>query len=332
MAVIFDKKSGLNDDFWNEWATLIRANMNDADNEKNNDDALVKALYSTKKSKRFAEKTAGMSSFANFEYTGEGEAAPKDSMEEVNAKLIEHSPFMKEFVCTAEMKEDNQLDVMALGSKNYVRSYKRTRAAFASAALVAEGAAFTFGKKTDFDRTTGDGKGLFATDHPGMTGVATQSNVFTNAFGNDDAMLNRLSNLGFNFKNASGHAMGYQFDTIVVPGNCFRLITLAKKIVNSDQQVGSDFNDVNVNKGMWKLVVNHHWQVEEGEPFILMSSKARDELNGSLFYDRVPLTILQDVDVHTHNLISSGRCRFSAGFGDWRHVIMGGAAAGTTLT
>ena len=63
-----------------------------------------------------------------------------------------------------------------------------------------------------------------------------------------------------------------------------------------------------------------------------MSSKANQDLNGSLFYDRIPLTIKQDVDVHSHNLITSGRCRFSAGFGDWRHVIMGGATAGTTLT
>ena len=97
--------------------------------------------------------------------------------------------------------------------------------------------------------------------------------------------------------------------------------------------MGSDFNDVNINKGMWKLVVDHHWQVTGGaEPYIIMSSQARDDLNGSLFYDRVPLTIRQEVDVHSHNLVSSGRCRLSAGFGDWRHVLMGGASAGTTLT
>ena len=111
------------------------------------------------------------------------------------------------------------------------------------------------------------------------------------------------------------------------------MIRLAKKIINSDQQVGSGFNDVNVNKGIWKLVVNPHWiAAGETEPYIIMSSKASQDLNGSLFYDRIPLTIKQQEDVHNHNLISSGRCRFSAGFGDWRHVIMGGATAGTTLT
>lgn len=332
MAVVFSKGAGLADDFWNEWAQLVRANMTDSDNEQNNDDALVKALYSVKKSKKFGEKTAGLSTFGNFEYTAEGDAAPQDTLQEVDAVLVEHSPFMKEFICTAEMKEDNELDVMAQKAKAYVRAYKRSRAAFASAALTAEGTTFAYGSKTDFPRKVGDGLALFDTKHTGLTGVATQSNVFTNGFGDDDAMLNRLANIGMNFRNASGHVMGYTFDTLIVPGNCHRLITLARKIINSDQQVGSANNDVNINKGMWKLVVDHHWQVTEGEPFIIMSSKARDDMNGSVFYDRLPLTIHQDVDVHTHNLVSSGRCRFSAGFGNWRHVIMGGASAGTTLT
>ena len=307
-------------------------NMVDADNEKNNDDELVKAMFVVKKSKRFGEKTAGLSSFSSFAYTAEGSDAPDDNLEEVNTKLIEHSPFMKAFTCTAEMREDNIFDPVAQASKAYVRAYKRSRAEIASAALVTEGTQYTFGGKRDFDKTTGDGKGLFATDHPGITGVAAQSNVFTDAFGNDDAMLNRLANIGFNFMNASGQRMGYVFDTLIVPGNAYRLITLAKKIIDSDQQVNSDFNDVNVNKGMWKLVVDHHWQVTgTDEPYIIMSSQANKDLNGSLFYDRIPLTIKQDTAIKSHNLITSGRFRVGVGFGDWRHVIMGGAKAGTTL-
>ena len=307
-------------------------NMVDADNEKNNDDELVKALFNVKKSKKFGEKTAGLSSFASFKYTAEGSEAPDDNLNEVNAKLIEHSPYMKAFTCTAEMREDNMFDPMAQASKAYVRAYKRTRAEIASIALTSEGATYDYGGHTSFDRTTGDGKALFATDHSGISGVKAQSNVFTDAFGDDDAMLNRLANIGFNFMNASGNRMGYTFDTLIVPGNAYRLITLGKKIINSDQQVNSDFNDVNVNKGMWKLVVDHHWQVAEGyEPYIIMSSRANKDLNGSLFYDRIPLTMKQDVEVKTHNLVTSGRFRVGVGFGDWRHVIMGGAKAGTTL-
>lgn len=333
MAVIFSKSSGAANDYWNEWADMIQMKMKDTDNEKNNDDELVNALFNVKKSKRFGEKIAGLSTFGNFEAVDEGAEAPADTLKETEPKLITHSEFKKLFEVTKTMKEDLQFDIVATKAAAYVRAYKRSRAEFASAALTSAAKTFTYGSKTGLDSTTADGLALFDEAHTGLTGVATQSNVFTNAFGNDDAMLNRLANIGMNFKNATGHVMGYTFDTLIVPGNAYRLITLGKKIINSDQQVGSSFNDVNVNKGIWKLVVDHHWQVAEGsEPYIIMSSQANKDLMGSMFYDRTPLEIEQDVDVRTQNLISSGRGRFSAGFGDWRHIIMGGAAAGTELT
>ena len=333
MAVIFSKSSGAANDYWNEWADMIQMKMKDTDNEKNNDDELVNALFNVKKSKRFGEKIAGLSTFGNFEAVDEGAEAPADTLKETEPKLITHSEFKKLFEVTKTMKEDLQFDIVATKAAAYVRAYKRSRAEFASAALTSAAKTFTYGTKTGLDSTTADGLALFDKAHTGLTGVATQSNGFTNAFGNDDAMLNRLANIGMNFKNATGHVMGYTFDTLIVPGNAYRLITLGKKIINSDQQVGSSFNDVNVNKGIWKLVVDHHWQVADGtEPYIIMSSQANKDLMGSMFYDRTPLEIEQDVDVRTQNLISSGRGRFSAGFGDWRHIIMGGAAAGTELT
>lgn len=333
MAVIFSKSSGAANDYWNEWADMIQMKMKDTDNEKNNDDELVNALFNVKKSKRFGEKIAGLSTFGNFEAVDEGAEAPADTLKETEPKLITHSEFKKLFEVTKTMKEDLQFDIVATKAAAYVRAYKRSRAEFASAALTSAAKTFTYGTKTGLDSTTADGLALFDKAHTGLTDVATQSNVFTNAFGNDDAMLNRLANIGMNFKNATGHVMGYTFDTLIVPGNAYRLITLGKKIINSDQQVGSSFNDVNVNKGIWKLVVDHHWQVADGtEPYIIMSSQANKDLMGSMFYDRTPLEIEQDVDVRTQNLISSGRGRFSAGFGDWRHIIMGGAAAGTELT
>lgn len=333
MAVVFSKSSGAANDYWNEWADMIQMKMKDTDNEKNNDDELVNALFNVKKSKRFGEKIAGLSTFGNFEAVDEGAEAPADTLKETEPKLITHSEFKKLFEVTKTMKEDLQFDIVATKAAAYVRAYKRSRAELASAALTSAAKTFTYGSKTGLDSTTADGLALFDKAHTGLTGVATQSNVFTNAFGNDDAMLNRLANIGMNFKNATGHVMGYTFDTLIVPGNAYRLITLGKKIINSDQQVGSSFNDVNVNKGMWKLVVDHHWQCADGtEPYIIMSSQANKDLMGSMFYDRTPLEIEQDVDVRTQNLISSGRGRFSAGFGDWRHIIMGGAAAGTELT
>ena len=74
------------------------------------------------------------------------------------------------------------------------------------------------------------------------------------------------------------------------------------------------------------------WQVTSGAPYILMSSQANKELRGSMFHDRVPPDIANQVDIHTRNLEWNGYGRMSAGFNDWRHVILGGASAGTTLS
>lgn len=332
MAVVFSKSSGAADDYWNEWADMIQMKMKDTDNEKNNDDQLVSTLFNVKKSKRFGEKIAGLSTFSNFDLVDEGADSPTDTLLEVEPKLIVHSEFKKEFDVTRTMKEDLQTDIVGTKAAAFVRAYKRSRAAFANAALTSGAKTFSYGSKTGLDCAVADGLALFATAHTGNTGVATQSNVFTNAFGDDDEMLDRLANVGFNFMNASGNKMGYVFDTLIVPSNCYRLIRLGKKIINSDQQVGSDYNDANVNKGIWKLVVDHQWTAADGkEPYIIMSSQANKDLMGSMFYDRTALETFQDTDVHNHNLITSCRARFGVGFGDWRHVIMGGADTGTTL-
>ena len=333
MAIIVSKSSNLNDDLWNEWSDQLVAVLQDTDTEKNNADDFVNKVFNVKKSTKFGEKTTGLTEFADFDIVAEGGTAVLDDVQEGFAKLIEHKAFMKKFVLTAEMAEDSQIDLMKAKATNFVKSYKRSRAQYASNALTSQTNKFAFGSKSDLDRTTGDGKALFATDHPFKKGAGTQSNVFTNAFGSDTTILNRLANIGRNYKNSSGIAMGYTFDTIIIPSNVPALEDTIKKIIRTDLMVGSQLNDVNTQKGLWELVVDPFWQVAEGKaPYILMSSDANKEMLGNLFYDRIPLTMKDKVDIDTHNYEWSGRARFSAGFSNWSHVILGGADEGTTLS
>lgn len=332
MAIVVSKNSNLNDDLWNEWSDQLIAVMQDIDTEKNDADEFVNAVFNVKSSKKFGEKATAMTEFSDFEIVDEGAEAVQDDIQEGFSKLIEHKAFMKSFVLTAEMAEDSAVDMMKAKATNFVNSYKRSRAQYASNALTAQAATFTFGQKSGLDATTGDGKALFATDHPSKKGGLSQSNVFTNAFGETSEMLNRLSVIGRNFKNSSGIAMGYTFDTIIIPSNCYKLEDTIKKIIRSDLMVGSNYNDANTQKGLWKLIVDPFWQVPEGKnPYILMSSAANKEMLGNLFFDRIPLTMKDDVEIKTHNYIWSGRARFSAGFSNWAHVILGGADEGTTL-
>ena len=337
MALIFSKSSGVNDDLWNEWAGQLVAVMQDVDNEKNNYEETLHKIFNVKKSKKFGEKTTGMTEFSNFDIVAEGANGTQDELSETYAKLITHYQFLKTFVCTAEMAEDGQIDVMKTKAANFIRSYKRSKLEFATALLTgATAKTFSYGTKTGLDCTTGDGQPIFSTAHPCFKhkGEASynQSNVFTNPLGSDAKMLNRLANIGRNFKNDSDVVMGYNFDTIIIPGNCWELEETVKKIIGSTGEVGTNNNDINTQRGKWQLVVNPLWIAADGtNPYMIMSSEANKELLGNLFYERIGLTMKDDVDVNSHNLIWSGRTRFSAGAAGWRHIIMGGATVGTTL-
>lgn len=332
MAVVFSKNSGINDDLWKVNGQIIKSRIMDTDTEKNKDDDLVNALFNVKTSDSYAEKQGGVTEMGDFEIVNEGDAAVLDDVQAGYSKLIVHQQFMKMFVCTAEMNEDGDIDGMTLKAANMVRAYKRTRAQFASDALTTEGATFTKSGKS-IDKTTGDGLALFSTAHKGIGKyTTTQSNVFTNAFGTNTDILNKLANIGRNFKNDSGHVMGYTFDTIIIPSNVPALEEAVQSIISSELKVGTDYNDINTQKGKWKYVVDHRWEAASGTaPYILMSSEAQKEQNAGVFYDRIPLTVANWIDEPTQNLCWTGRGRFSAGFNTWHAFILGGATTGVSL-
>lgn len=338
MAVIFSKLCGKNEGFYKAVEGVLTSHIMDVDTGKTNDDAVLEAIFRVKKSKKFGERQGGMTEFGDFKEVEEGGVAPLDSVEEGFAKLIQHKAFSKSFVTTREMVDDSDIDEAKLAAANYVKAYKRSKLNFGTAFLTAEGSTFTYEGKS-YERTTGDGKSMFATDHLGkLSGVASQSNIFTNELWDYDSspnalMLNRLANIGRNIKNESGHIMGYTFDTVIIPGNCYLMEEGLNRIIGSAGVVGSANNDINTQKGKWTLIVNHRWEAAAGtSPYIIESSEANTALNALPFFNRVPLDIRNEVDLHTRNLVWNGWTRLSCGCFNWRPFIMGGASAGTTLT
>lgn len=209
MGIVFSECSGLNDDLWKVEGQIVKSFLQDTDTEKNKYDDFVNAVFNVKKSKKFAEKSSGLTEFESGKIVDEGENGVQDEIQQGFSKMIEHVQFIKTFACTANMREDGDIDAMKTAAKNFDMSYKRTRCEMGSSALTTEGATYIYGGRTGLDKTTGDGLGLFNTAHVAKkSGVATQSNVFTNAFGTTSAMLNRLQNIGRNYKNDSGIVMG----------------------------------------------------------------------------------------------------------------------------
>ena len=100
MAIIFAKNSGLNDDLWKVNDQIVRAVLQDTDNEKNNDDELVSSIYNVEKSDKFGEKISSLTEMGNFDIVDEGDAGIQDEIQQGFSKLIVHKQFMKGFTCT----------------------------------------------------------------------------------------------------------------------------------------------------------------------------------------------------------------------------------------
>lgn len=318
-----------NGDMWNEWATLLNAAIFDADAQQNDYDDILKALANIATSKRWGEKATTFGGLGDFEYKAEGTDATEDTFVEGYAKFMEHITFAKSVLLSKEMIDDNQIAEAKAKVINLVQSYKRTRAKFMTQALttsIGTTKTMAFGNKTGIDIGTPDNKALFAADHPlkNATGV-TQANLFSNALGTDPTVINALSNLMRNFKDDRGEVLGFEADTIIIPGNRPSMERFAKAIIGSEGEVGGNKNDINTERGNWKMVVNPLWTPETGNPYILMSSKANKALLASRFYNRTDLDVENEVKIESRNMVYNGFGRFVGGFTNWRHVIMGGS-------
>jgi hypothetical protein len=185
----------------------------------------------------------------------------------------------------------------------------------------------SFGTKTGIDITAPDGLALFNAAHTlkSVNGT-TVSNLYSDQLDANGLVLEQLSNKMRNFVDDRGEVLGFDADTIIIPGNNAQLERLAKAIIGSEGQVGTNNNDINTQRGKWKLIVDYLWTPASGSPFILMSSKANKALDGTKFYNRTDLDVANEERVTSRNLYYNGFARWSAGFTNWRHVIMGGSS------
>jgi len=339
MSVVIRRSTGLaNNREWDEWATLLDSVIYDSDAQRNKYDDIVTALTMEKTSKRWGEKSITMGGLGDFQAKTEGAAATQDEYEQGYEKFVEHATFALEVEISKELKDDNMLDDAKQKTINLVQAYKRTRARLATQAITnAVGAATTISfNGATIDITTGDGLALFNEAHllKSVSGT-TQCNYFSDVLGSTTAVLNKASNKMRNFKDDRGNVLGFLPDTIIMPGNDPEYEDFVKRVIGSDGEVGSNNNDINTQRGKWKLVVDPEWTPTisaTNHPVILLSSEAAKAIQGTKFYDRTKLDIATDVDVHSRNLTYNGFARMSITHPNWRHVMMiGDANSSTTL-
>ncbi|MEG1806392.1 MAG: Mu-like prophage major head subunit gpT family protein, partial [Clostridia bacterium] len=292
--------------------------------------SLLSTLFNVEKSDRYAETIMAQSGFSTFRPKREGEIAQNDEFVSGYPKIIEHIEFAKEFAITRKMVDDSQNGLcseMKREPKAFATSYVETKLELASYAL-ANGMNGTMNYNgIDVDLKTGDGKPLFSKEHTNKAGKK-QSNLFSNVFSVDD--LYKLVVAFRNIKDDNGKTLGVSPDVIVIPGNRADLEKKVVTLFSSMQTPGGNTNDANPFYKKMEVVVNPFWQSND-DSYILMSTKLNERLMGNMFFNRVDLDIINEVDRKTRNLVWNGYCRFGIGFGSWKHALMAGVTGGTVI-
>ncbi len=330
-GVVFSQMSGKNDIYYGKYEAPIRAIIESEIKRGEEEQTLLTTLFNVEKSDRFAETIMAQSGFSTFSPKREGEIAKNDQFVAGYPKIIEHIEFAKEFAITRKMVDDSKNGMcseMRREPKAFAESYLETKLEVASRALANGTLSEMDYNGIKVDLKTGDGKPLFSKTHSLKNGK-TATNLYSNTFSADN-----LYKLIVEFRNKTdetGKILGVAPDVIIIPGNRADLEKDVITLFSSTHIPGSNNNDANPFHKALKVVVNPFWQASS-DSFILMSTKLNERLLGNMFFNRVDLDIINEVDRKTRNLIWNGYCRFGVGFGSWKHVLMSGVTGGTTLS
>ncbi len=331
--IVYSKSSGHHNAAIGKLETPIKMIIEHESDILTKKGGICDALFNVEKSSRFGETIVGGNEFHTFSPVSEGGTAPTDTVIESYQKFIEHIQFMKEFVITAEMMEDANYGIAADAkhrAENFTRAYYKTINKICEAALINGLSPLYTYSGTNIDLTTADSKPLFSSDHSwgfNSDSSGSQSNYYYgNLFGDGSTevfenALYALAGKIRNMKDENGDPLGYTADTLIIPGNQPKLESIAKKVCGSDGALGNGYNDINLHYGNWNVIVLPSWQPSD-KRIMVMSSEANKNLQGNMFFNRVPLTVTNWVDNHTGNYIWNGRCRFGVGFGSYKHILL----------
>jgi hypothetical protein len=157
----------------------------------------------------------------------------------------------------------------------------------------------------------GDGKELFATDHPTLSG--SQSNELAVAADLSEAALEDLLILIRQAKDSRGLRIQLEGQKLIVPA---ALAFEATRIVSSVNQSGTANNDINAMKAMGMLpggVVIWDYLSDDDAFFI-----TTDAPEGLTSFQRRALQLTQDNDFDTTNARMKATERYSVSWSDWR--------------
>ena len=263
-------------------------------------------IFATESSDRAFEEEVMLSGFANASVKPEGSSVNFDTAQETFTARYTHETLALAFSITEEAIEDNLYDRLASRyTKALARSMANTKQVKAAAVL-------NNGFNASF--AGGDGKALFADDHPTIAG-SFKNELETGADLNETSLEQALIDIG-KMTDERGLKIAARGMKLIIPSE---LQFTADRLMKSEGRTGTADNDINAIRNMGMIpqgyTVNH---------FLTNAKKwfvKTDVPNGLKHFVRSPIKTSMEGDFDTGNVRYKARERYVFGFSDPRGIF-----------
>ena len=261
-----------------------------------------KAIFETETSERSFEEETKLSGFGSAPVKGEGAAIAYDNAQEAWTARYNHETIALGFSITEEAIEDNLYDSLsARYTKALARSMANTKQVKA-ANILNNGFSASF--------LGGDGKALFATDHPLVSGGTNSNEPTTPADLNETSLEAAIIQIAA-WTDERGLLIAAKPRRLVVPP---ALMFVATRLLETELRTATADNDTNAIRSLGAIpegyTVNHY--LTDTDAWFLKT----DVPNGLKHFVRSAMATSMDGDFDTGNVRYKARERYSFGFSD----------------
>jgi hypothetical protein len=261
-----------------------------------------KAIFETETSERSFEEETKLSGFGTAPVKGEGAAIAYDNTQEAWTARYNHETIALGFSITEEAIEDNLYDSLsARYTKALARSMANTKQVKAANIL-------NNGFSTSFPG--GDGKPLFDTQHPLVSGGVNSNEPSTGADLNETSLEAAVIQIAA-WTDERSLLIAAKPRRLVVPPS---LMFVATRLLETELRTATADNDTNAIRSLGVIpegyTVNHY--LTDTDAWFLTT----DVPNGLKHFVRSPLANSMDGDFDTGNVRYKARERYSFGFSD----------------
>ena len=263
-----------------------------------------KEIYETETSERSFEEETKLSGFGAAPVKSEGAAIEYDNAQEAFTARYTHETVAMGFAITEEASEDNLYD--SLGAR-YTKALAR---AMAYTKQVKAAAVLNKGFTGTGNPTYGDGKVLFATDHPLVSGGTNSNRPTTGTDLNETSLEDAVIQIAA-WTDERGLLIAAKPRKLIIPP---ALQFVATRILETELRVGTADNDINAINSNGTIpegyAVNHY--LTDNNAWFLTT----DVPNGLKHFVRTPMATSMDGDFDTGNVRYKARERYSFGVSD----------------